>query len=1214
MKKKIMKSTILMILIVVLGFIVSSMASAESYEGYKYVLLNDGTIKITGYSGEESDIIIPSEIEGVSVTEIGNSAFCGNSLIEKVIIPDSVIKIGKFSFEDCKKLKEVTIHEGVTYIGAAAFRNCENLNAIVIPDSLKRISGYTFYGCSSLTEVSIGKNVERIGSDSFANCISLIEVVIPNKVKEIGEEAFWCCEALESVVIGESVIDIEYAAFASCTNLENVTLNNNLQVIGEDAFAACNMTDIIIPESVRQIGDSAFEACKKLETIIIPDTVTSIGFDAFTETLYYKTQDNWDNNVLYIGNHLIKVYEYLSGELAIKESTLVIADGALMRNNLEYILIPDSVTHIGRYAIMGDFESLEIPNSVVSIGEGNFIECSNLESIIIPDSVKNIGPYVLRGSKYYYDASNWEDGVLYVGNHAICVDEDLFGACIIKEGTINIASGALMSCSEVTSVSIPKSIENIGSAWVFDSTDIEYFYVDENNRFFTSEEGVLFTKDKTKLISYPLAKKDPIYVCPNELKEIQYAAFSSSSTYLKTVILNDGIEFVDEWAFGGLDALYIPSSLKKLSNSAVENIGAIFYGGSVEKFVDMLSSPYANEIYFGEYIKDSHFDSVDAKSKYDITNEDFAENISIYCESVYYPAVQAGNCKEDGKTLGIYVSFLDYWAFAPEIIEGKHLYNNSERYCDVCNEALILTSGSCGESCSYILYGDGILEVEGTGAIAESFYSLLDEYFIKVRSSIIHEGITEIGDEVFAELTFMKTIEIPESVIRIGEGAFAYCYSLSDVSIGESVDSIGVGAFLDCVFLDNVYLYTKDAEIGFGAFCLSSIGCDETKIDPKEFWNKFLLYLEHMENGAWDLAEEIINEIGEYAVEYENGHVQENTVLHCYEDSTADEYIEELSNIGFQINYKYFEKHIHNLETVTIPATCTLPGMEYTICTAPECNGGIIGETSVLPASGHTSTTIVIPATCTATGMQYNICSNIGCGISLGESKVLEKASHTPGEWEVVAEATYEAEGKKVIRCAVCKIILEEEVIPKLIKPVAVDEKTGIEIEYDGDYDGEVDIDVKETFDGSAFNIVDKEKSGMETKVFDISMLLDGKTVQPNGKVTVRIPVPKGFNPDECKVYYVNLMTGKVEEISSYCENGYIIFETDHFSYYAIVDESSKIEKPSEPETPDEPDVPCTCKCHKGGIAGFFWKIANFFNKLFKIKSKQMCACGVAHY
>lgn len=180
-------------------------------------------------------------------------------------------------------------------------------------------------------------------------------------------------------------------------------------------------------------------------------------------------------------------------------------------------------------------------------------------------------------------------------------------------------------------------------------------------------------------------------------------------------------------------------------------------------------------------------------------------------------------------------------------------------------------------------------------------------------------------------------------------------------------------------------------------------------------------------------------------------------------------------------------------------------------------------------------------------------------------------------------------------------------------------------------FNTEVEMTIEEggkNADTAFENIFGKYKS------YDITFKSNGVEVQPNGKVTVKIPISSIFDVLHSKVYHID-ENGNATLIESYYEDGYIIFEAEHFSEYVIVDESSKIETPTEPDipddpTPDEPEIPdeptepdepiepdtpsesCTCKCHGNFIQRLIFKITNFFAKLFN-PAKKICACGVKH-
>lgn len=183
------------------------------------------------------------------------------------------------------------------------------------------------------------------------------------------------------------------------------------------------------------------------------------------------------------------------------------------------------------------------------------------------------------------------------------------------------------------------------------------------------------------------------------------------------------------------------------------------------------------------------------------------------------------------------------------------------------------------------------------------------------------------------------------------------------------------------------------------------------------------------------------------------------------------------------------------------------------------------------------------------------------------------------------------------------------------LKFVAINEvvnsDTGAYITYlDGVYSGDITLNVSLVTEGVAFNVLNTEKKNCQKVLFDITTTVDGEKVQPNGSVWVKIPLPKGYDPKNTTVYYIT-NDGRLEKLESSIVDGYIIFETTHFSYYAVVDETEK-EAPADPSQPDNPSANCPCYCHKKGIANFFFKIILFFQKIFK-QNKQ-CKCGIAHY
>ncbi|MBO8477132.1 MAG: leucine-rich repeat protein [Bacteroidetes bacterium] len=224
-------------------------------------------------------------------------------------------------------------------------------------------------------------SVTSIGREAFSGCTGLTSVTIPNSVTSIGIHAFSYCSGLTSVTIPNSVTSIGNYAFYGCSGLTSVTLGNSITSIGEYAFYGCTgLTSVTIPNSVTTIDDFAFYGCTGLTSFHIPKSVKNIGSCPFGDTnISTITIDNNNSSFSVVDNVLYT------------KDLSVLVFYPPKKAELQFS-IPNSVTSIGDYAFENctGLTFVTIPNSVTTIGKSAFRYCTGLTSTIIY-SVTSIG-------------------------------------------------------------------------------------------------------------------------------------------------------------------------------------------------------------------------------------------------------------------------------------------------------------------------------------------------------------------------------------------------------------------------------------------------------------------------------------------------------------------------------------------------------------------------------------------------------------------------------------------------------------------------------------------------------------------------------------------------------------------------------------------------------------------------------------------------------
>ena len=587
-----------------------------------------------------------------SVTSIGNNAFMNCQSLTSVELGDNVIRIGIEAFYSCRSLTNVLIGDSVTFIDMFAFGYCTNLANVEMGNSVTSIGANAFNNCSSLTSIEIPDSVTSIGSSAFDNCRSLTDVYYTGTAAEwaaisIGlnntpltnatryyysetqpttEGNFW--RYVDGVptpwpeyVAPSHSVGLEFTSngdgtcyvsgIGTCTDTDVVIPpvspeGDMVTSIGKYAFRYCSsLTCIEIPDSVTSIGYEAFKWCGSLTSVSIGDSVTSISSDAFSDTGYYNDSSNWENGVLYIGKYLIKAKDTVSGEFVIKNDIKVIADYAFSGcSNITSVEIPDSVISIGNFAFYGCTSLTDAYIDCKKIGQFTFGSCTSLKSVVIGGNVVDMGIWT------FHSCEKLEDVI--IGENVTAIGEVTFSMCnslksiVIPDKvtaimsssfscdnleTIVIGSGVTFIADSAFPYSVPlKSIYYKGNADDWHNITIEFnSAIDYATKFYYSETAPTTEGNFWRYVD-GVPTPWPEYVAPAEPEGSDglYLALSDDKTYYivggygscgdKNVIIPneyDGIPVthIASGAFTradmmGMESVYIPANVTTIESGA----------------------------------------------------------------------------------------------------------------------------------------------------------------------------------------------------------------------------------------------------------------------------------------------------------------------------------------------------------------------------------------------------------------------------------------------------------------------------------------------------------------------------------------------------------------------------------------------------------------------------------------------------------------------
>ena len=520
---------------------------------------------------------------------------------------------------------------------------------------------------------------------------------------------------------------------------------NGVTDIGNAFYGAINLNAITIPYSVSNIGDTSFDGAKELTDIYV-DT-NNLKFSSLDGVLYNKNQ-----------TIILKYPEGKIGSYVVPKSVTNMTEDTFMDTKITEIFFEDNggLTTILDYTFRGAnyLNTINIPSFITSIRYWGMVDIAALESINVHED------------NMYYTSI---DGVLFDKSTTTLLKypEGRKDSYVIPNGTVRIESNSFHNAQHLISLTIPNSVDFIGE-WAFygairlssvyipasviflnefssaGASGLTSFTVDSNNSYYTSLNGVLFSKDMTRIIKYPEGKYGA-YSIPSSVTSFGRAFFNAR--LLTSISIPNGVTTISDGAFEGaemLTSISIPSG--------VNRIGYETFLGAVNLITVNLPSSVLS-------IETSAFDNTPklVSINVDANNPNYTSQNGVLFNKNKTTLIKFPEGKGGSYVIPDGVITIGYSAF----YRAKNL------------------TGITIPSSVVNIYNGAFYEASG------------------LTSIMIPNSVTNIGDSAFLGLINLTNLTIPNSVTSIGSHTFYGTYNLKRIVLSSNLSMIDWNAFSD---------------------------------------------------------------------------------------------------------------------------------------------------------------------------------------------------------------------------------------------------------------------------------------------------------------------------------------------------------------------------------------------------------------------------------